>query len=103
MKIYNFVVVDTEILHLGADDSNIFGQLDQLVIVELYLDEIFALYEKILADVFDLVVAEEGHIEGLRASEGQSLKEVVLQLEVSELGEAFYRCRQILQLILIKL
>lgn len=28
MEVLDFVVVDTEVLHLGANDSNIFGQLN---------------------------------------------------------------------------
>lgn len=62
MEVYNFVIVDTQVLHFRANYSNVFGELDQLVVVEFYLDEIFALYEEVLADVFDLVVAEEGDI-----------------------------------------
>lgn len=63
MEVYNFVVVDTQVLHFRANDSDVLGELDELVVVELYFDEIFALYEEVLADVLDLVVAEEGDIE----------------------------------------
>ena len=82
VEVHDLVVVDTEVLHLLAEHSNVLGQLHQLIVVQLDLAHVLALDEEVLADVADLVAAEEGHVQRLRASEGQRLEEIVLQLEV---------------------